>query len=109
MSLAQETNRYLEEESPWKLIKQDRQASSTALYVAISVLSCLRIALYPFLPSSSQKLHEFLGFKGNVADDGWRLVLPTPGQKLRPPKPLFSKLDEKLVVEETSRLGHVQC
>jgi methionyl-tRNA synthetase len=109
MSLAQEANRYLEEKSPWKMIKQDRQASATALYVAISVLSCLRIVLYPFLPFSSQKLHEFLGFKGNVGDDGWQLILPTPGQKLLPPKPLFSKLDEKLVAEESSRLGYVQC
>jgi len=109
MSLAQEANRYLEEKSPWKMIKQDRQASATALYVAISVLSCLRIALYPFLPFSSQKLHGFLGFEGNVGDDGWQFILPTPGQKLPPPKPLFSKLDEELVAEETSRLGHVQC
>jgi len=105
MSLAQDANRYLEEKSPWKIIKQDRQASATALYVAISVLSCLRTALYPFLPFSSQKLHEFLGFTGNVQDDGWQLRLPPPGQKLLPPKPLFSKLDEELIEEETNRLG----
>ncbi|GAH86687.1 unnamed protein product, partial [marine sediment metagenome] len=64
MSLAQETNRYLEEKSPWKAIKEDKQAAATALYVAISVISCLRTALYPFLPFSSQKLHEYLGFEG---------------------------------------------
>jgi len=108
MSLAQEANRYLDEKSPWKTIKQDRQASATALYVAISVLSCLRTVLYPFLPFSSQKLHEFLGFKGNVEDDGWQLHFPPPGQKLLPPEPLFSKLDEGLVDEETRRLGHVR-
>jgi len=108
MSLAQEANRYLDEKSPWKTIKQDRQASATALYVAISVLSCLRTVLYPFLPFSSQKLHEFLGFKGNVEDDDWQLHFPPPGQKLLPPEPLFSKLDEGLVDEETRRLGHVR-
>jgi len=107
MSLAQETNRYLDEKSPWKTINQDRQASATALYVAISVLSCLSTALYPFLPFSSQKLHELLGFKGNIEDDGWQLRLPAPGQKLLPPKPLFSKLDEELIEEETSQLGQV--
>jgi len=106
MSLAQETNRYLDEKSPWKIIKQNRQASATALYIAISVLSGLRTALYPFLPFSSQRLHKFLGFKGSVADDGWQLHLPQPGQKLLPPEPLFSKLDEELVAEETARLGH---
>jgi len=107
MSLAQEANRYLDEKSPWKTIKQDRQASATALYVAISVLSCLRTVLYPFLPFSSQRLHEFLGFKGSVEDDGWQLHFPSSGQRLLPPEPLFSKLDEELADEETSRLGHV--
>ena len=107
MSLAQETNRYLDEKSPWKTIKQDRQSSATALYVAMSVLSCLSTALYPFLPFSSQKLHEFLGFEGSIESDGWQLHLPTPGQKLLPPKPLFSKLDESLIEEETNRLGQV--
>ncbi|MDI6814868.1 MAG: class I tRNA ligase family protein, partial [Dehalococcoidales bacterium] len=105
MSLAQEANRYLDEKSPWKTIKQDRQASATALYVAISVLSCLRTALYPFLPFSSQKLHQLLGFTGSVEDDGWQLHLPSPGQKLLSPEPLFSKLDEGLVEEEASRFG----
>ena len=108
MSLAQETNRYLDEKSPWKIIEQDRQASATALYVAISVLSCLKTALYPFLPFSSQKLHQLLGFDGNVEDDGWQLHFPPPGQKLPSPTPLFSKLDEKLVEEETGRLGQVR-
>ncbi len=105
MSLAQETNRYLDKKSPWKTIKQDRQSSATALYIAISVLCCLRTALYPFLPFSSQKLHEFLGFKGNIEDGGWQLNFPSPGQRLIPPEPLFSKLDEGLVEEETKRLG----
>ena len=108
MSLAQETNRYLDEKAPWKIIKQDRQASATALYIAISVLSVLRTVLYPFLPFSSQRLHEFLGFKGSVEDDGWQLHLPQPGQRLLPPEPLFSKLNEELVAEETARLGHTQ-
>jgi methionyl-tRNA synthetase len=106
MTLAQKTNRYLDEKSPWKIIKQDKPASATALYVAISVLSVLKTVLYPFLPFSSQKLHEFLGFKGSVESDGWQIHLPQPGQRLLPPEPLFSKLDEELVAEETARLGH---
>jgi len=109
MHLAQETNGYLEKELPWKVIKEDKQAAGRTLYTAICILSCLRTALYPFLPFSSQKLHEFLGFEGNVADDGWQLRLPSPGQKLPPPEPLFSKLDEAIVEEEASRLGRANC
>ncbi len=106
MSLAQETNRYLDEKSPWKVIKQDKPAAATALYVAIVVLSCLRTALYPFLPFSSQKLHEYLGFEGKVEDYSWEPTVAQAGQKLLAPQPLFSKLDEEIVIEEeTSRLG----
>jgi methionyl-tRNA synthetase len=105
LSLAQEANRYLEDKSPWKAVKQDRQAAATALYIALNVISGLRTALYPFLPFSSQKLHQLLGFDGSVAEDGWRLRTLSPGQKLLPPEPLFIKLDEELVAEETGRLG----
>jgi methionyl-tRNA synthetase len=106
MALAHEANRYLDEKSPWKVIKEDRQTAATSLYAALCVISCLKTALYPFLPFSSQKLHEYLGFKGRVEEDGWQLHSLSPGQKLLPPEPLFSKLDEELIEEETSRLGH---
>ena len=105
MSLAHEANRYLDEKSPWKTIKQDRQESATALYAATSVISCLRTLMYPFLPFSSERLHRFLGFEGGVEGDGWQPRLPSPGQKLLPPEPLFSKLDEELIEEEVGRLG----
>jgi len=105
MSLAQEANRYLDEKSPWKVIKEDRQAAATSLYVALCVISHLKTMLYPFLPFSSQKLHEFLGFEGKVEDCGWQATRLKPGQRLLSPEPLFSKLDEGLVEEETSRLG----
>jgi methionyl-tRNA synthetase len=105
MSLAQEANRYLDDKSPWKVIKQDRPAAAASLYTAIGVISELKTMLYPFLPFSSQKLHEYLGFNGKVEEYGWQRKLPEPGQKLLSPQPLFTKLDEKLVAEETSRLG----
>ncbi len=105
MQLAQETNQYLDEKSPWRIIKEDRQAAADSLYIALYVISCLKTALYPFLPFSSQKLHEFLGFEGKVEDYGWKPTVPKPGQKLLPPQPLFAKLEEGLAEEETSRLG----
>ena len=107
MQVAHETNRYLDKKSPWKIIKTDRQAAADSLYVALYVISCLKTTLYPFLPFTSQKLHEYLGFTGNIEDYGWCPTVPVPGQRLLPPEPLFSKLDEGLADEETSRLGHV--
>ena len=105
MDLAHETNRYLDEKSPWKTIKENKQATADSLYVALYAISCLKTALYPFLPFSSQKVHEYLGFEGNVQDYGWQPQDLPPGQKLQEPKPLFSKLDESIIEEETKRIG----
>jgi methionyl-tRNA synthetase len=108
MSLAQEANRYLDEKAPWKSIKQDRLAAATSLYVAISVLSSLKTILYPYLPFSSQKLHEYLGFSGPVQGSGWKIIPAPAGQKLVAPLPLFTKLDEKEIEFENNRLEHTQ-
>lgn len=108
MSLAQETNRYLDEKSPWKTIKQNKQSAGSSIYVAISALATLRIALYPFLPFSSQKLHEYLGYTGTVQDSGWNFALPPAGQKLVSPQPLFTKLDDNMIDEENNRLEYAR-
>ncbi len=108
MALAQEANRYLDTKAPWKAIKTDKAAAGTSLYVAISVLSCLKTVLYPFLPFSSQKLHEYLGYSGQIQDSSWKFVLPPAGQKLVAPQALFTKLDEKEIEIENSRPEHTQ-
>jgi methionyl-tRNA synthetase len=104
MSLAQEANRYLDDKAPWKMLKQDRQASATSVYVALSVLAALKTIFYPFLPFSSERLHKFLGFDGSIETAGWQVQSLVPGQKLLAPEPLFQKLDDSIVAEETSRL-----
>lgn len=108
-SLAQEANRYLDATAPWRSIKTDRQEAATALWVSIAAINCLKVALYPFLPFSSQKLHEFLGFDGPVETERWdfdHLVQEVEaGKRLRSPSPLYTKLDPKVVEEEVHRLG----
>jgi len=105
MALAQEANRYLDDKSPWKVIKEDRQSAATAVYVALSVLAALKTVLYPFLPFSSEKLHKFLGFDGSIEAIGWKVQTVAAGQKLVMPEPLFKKLEDSIIEEETRRLG----
>jgi len=109
MSLAHEANRYLDDKAPWKRIKEDREGAATSLYVALSVICCLKTALYPFLPFSSRKLHHLLGFEGGVEDGGWSTAEMPPGQRLATPESLVTKLDERVADEETVRLGGAGC
>ena len=104
MSLAREANRYLDTKAPWKTIKHDRDSAAAALSTALGIICGLKTLLYPFLPFSSEKLHRLLGFDGSVEQAGWSLSLPLAGQKLAPPEPLFSKLDESVIEIENGRL-----
>jgi methionyl-tRNA synthetase len=105
MALAHAANRYLDDKAPWKAIKENKQAAADSLYVAISVIARLKTLLYPFLPFSSQKVHEYLGCDEKIEDYGWNWQDLPPGQKLREPQPLFKKLDESIIEEETGRIG----
>ncbi|MFA5399964.1 MAG: methionine--tRNA ligase [Dehalococcoidia bacterium] len=105
MALAQDVNRFLDDAAPWKMIKQDRQAAGRSVYTAIAVISALKTMLYPFLPFTSQKLHSYLGFEGDIRDAGWDFQIPQPGRALPQPQALFTKLDDSLVEEEMARLG----
>jgi methionyl-tRNA synthetase len=132
MAVAHEANRYLDEKEPWKVMKDDRQAAATTVYVMLGVINSLKILFYPFLPFSSQKLHEMLGFEGSLmghsrietfeeeeeekshqalvydpptADVSWAPSSLPVGQSLAKPEPLFKKLDESIVEEELGRLG----
>ena len=108
MSLAQETNRYLDEQAPWKTIKTERETSAKSVYTVLSVLAALKTIFYPFLPFSSERLHSLLGFNGSVNEAGWKVQFLPPGQKLRQPQPLFVKLDDDVVAKESSRLGSLR-
>ena len=122
MALASAANRYLDEKSPWKVIKTDREAAGTTFWVALQVINTLKVLTYPFLPFSAEKLHGFLGFEGGdgqsesyagraVAGEiavrptaRWAIEEVPAGQTLRQPQILFSKLDDKIVEEERQRL-----
>jgi methionyl-tRNA synthetase len=108
-ALAQEANRYLDTKAPWRSIRTDQKEAATTLVVAVRVINCLKVVLYPFLPFTSQRLHEFLGFDGKIEQEKWdfdHLVEAIrPGKALRQPQALYTKLDPQLAEEETQRLG----
>ena len=107
--LAQEANRYLDTKAPWKTIKEDRDQAGASLTVAMQAINCLKTILYPFMPFSSQKVHEFLGFDGPVEEGAWDFDSIVgqikAGADLRQPAPLYTKLDPEIIEEEIRKLG----
>jgi methionyl-tRNA synthetase len=98
MIVARAANRYLDEQAPWKQIKADREAAGTTIYVMLQVISALHVLFCPYLPFSSQKLHGYLGFEGDVSKESWQLRNVAAGVKLPTPAPLFQKLDAPVAV-----------
>jgi methionyl-tRNA synthetase len=129
MRLSSVGNQYVDHQAPWTAIKNDRERAATILYVALRIVDSLKVMFTPFLPFSSQKLHELLGYDGwlagplefrDIDEDGqthtvltghysswigrWEPSNLSPGQELREPAPLFRKLDPGIVEEELARL-----
>ncbi|MBN1486426.1 MAG: methionine--tRNA ligase [Anaerolineae bacterium] len=130
LNLAREANRYLEVKSPWVQLKQDKEAAGTSLYVALQAINALKVLLAPFLPFSSERLHQVLGYETplfgeqyieKVEADGethhvlryasesaagkWAFEQLPAGRPLQKPQPIFKKLDESIVEEELARMG----
>ena len=131
MRLASTVNQYLSDEAPWALVKTDRARAGTVLYVALRAVDSLKTMFTPFLPHTSQVVHELLGNEGvlagqlefrEVTEEGgrthevltgdyaswvgrWEPSALRAGQQLAEPRPLFRKLDESVVDEELRRMA----
>ena len=93
LAYAQETNRYLNQEEPWKTRQSDPAAAARCLYTAIGAIEALKLAFYPFLPFSSRRLHALLGHTDAVDAAGWQTQPPVAGAALQEPEPLYKKLE----------------
>src|SRR5271165_3884172 len=135
MKTVAEANKYFSEQAPWKLRESDPDRMRTVLHVALQLVDDAKTLLTPFLPRSSQQVHEMLrehgpGGPGTWSDmphveevdeeggppypvitgryDGaarWASQPVRVGTPLAVPKPLFTKLDSSVVDEELARLG----
>jgi methionyl-tRNA synthetase len=131
MRVSSLANQYVAEQEPWALVKTDRDRAATVLFVALRAVDSLKTLFAPFLPFTSQTVHELLGDDGDLGgalafatvaeDDGtthevltgayesragsWAPSELPPGRKLQEPRPLFRKLPPETAAEELARLG----
>ena len=125
-----DANKYFSEQAPWKLRTEDPERMRTVLHVTLQAIADAKTLLTPFLPRSSQAVHQMLGGASEwsgmprietVAEEGapsypvitgdydstfrWESRPVTAGTPLSTPAPLFTKLDQSVVDEEIARLA----
>ncbi|HVV77040.1 MAG TPA: methionine--tRNA ligase [Mycobacteriales bacterium] len=131
MRVVAEANKYLSEQAPWKLKDSEPDRMATILHVALQAVSDCTTMLAPFLPHTSQQVHELLGRDGVLApqpelrevddlDGGpgypvlagdyssavrWARDPLKVGNPVPPPTPLFAKLDASVVDDELARMS----
>jgi len=131
MRISSLANQYVADQAPWALVKTDPDRAATVLYVALRCVDSLKTLFAPFLPFTSQTVHELLGYDGALGgtlafvteteEDGsshdvltgdyagtagaWAPSELPPGRKLLEPVPLFRKLAPETAAEELARLG----
>jgi len=97
-------NQYFQHKEPWK----NDPGTNSCIFLSVNAIRSLAIALYPFLPESSQKIWLQLGLDGDVSaqkfDEISNITLKQ-GHKLGSVSPLFEKVEESVIEEQKSKLG----
>ncbi len=117
MNLARLGNKYLADEEPWKVIKENPERVQTIMYVALQIASGLSILSEPFLPFTSKKLEEILRITQNdnvtlnaVEESlSWsditsgKTILPS-GHQIGKAELLFAKIEDTEIQAQLDKL-----
>ncbi|HEX7099886.1 MAG TPA: methionine--tRNA ligase [Acidimicrobiia bacterium] len=99
LGAAGEVNAYLNATEPWKLVKEDPERAATVLWTAVQAVAGVRVAFSPYLPFSTEALGEMLGI-GPVNE--WSRPTVPAGTQLGEIRPLFTKLDDDALADESA-------
>ncbi|HLT50483.1 MAG TPA: methionine--tRNA ligase [Arenibacter sp.] len=107
MNLARLGNKYLADEEPWKVIKEDGERVRTIMYVALQIATALAILSEPFLPFTSEKLKKMLGM-GDIKLK-WKDVAQNPellvaGHQINEAELLFGKIEDDAIQAQLNKL-----
>lgn len=110
MNLARLGNKYLADEEPWKVIKEDEARVKTIMYVALQIASALATLSEPFLPFTSAKLKKMLNQQEEISEiPAWdkietqKTLLPA-GHQIGKAELLFSKIEDTAIEKQLEKL-----
>jgi methionyl-tRNA synthetase len=105
MNVARLGNKYLADEEPWKMVKENPARVQTQMYVALQIATALAVLSEPFLPFTAKKLSNIL----NIDTLDWNDVttksdvLPA-GHQIGQPEILFAQIEDTEIQKQLDKL-----
>ncbi len=93
LELVQYGNAYMNSSAPWKMIKDDREGCTARLYSILKIVQYATTMIYPFTPSSAQKVWDIIGIDGDLKDSFSSLPEGNVVFNVRESDPIFQKLE----------------
>ena len=110
MNLARLGNKYLADEEPWKVIKQDEDRVKTIMFVALQIATALAVLSEPFLPFTSDKLKNMLNVTPSAVEGlRWKDISTTDillpgGHTINKAELLFRKVEDQEIEAQLAKL-----
>jgi methionyl-tRNA synthetase len=112
MNVARLGNKYLADEEPWKMVKENPERVKTQMYVALQIAAALQVLCEPFLPFTSEKLIKTLQVKTLHCNDStatWNSVSETsellkPNHKIGQSEILFAQIEDAEIQKQIDKL-----
>ena len=109
MNVARLGNKYLADEEPWKMVKENPERVKTQMYVALQIATALQILCEPFLPFTSEKLGKILNVTSNGVEMSWNDVstksdLLAANHKIGQAEILFAQIEDAEIQKQIDKL-----
>ena len=108
MNIARIGNKYLADEEPWKIIKEDSERVKTVIFISLHIASVLAIVSEPFIPFTSKKIKNILNF---INDSNWNWIglkendfLITENHQINEPELLFNRIEDSEIQLQIDKL-----
>jgi len=97
-------NQYFQHKEPWK----KEPGTTNCVFLSVNAARSMAIALFPFIPESSQKIWEQIGLDGKVHENKWSSISDIgikSGHILGEVSPLFVKVEDEDIAKYKKQLG----
>ncbi|MGO1242504.1 MAG: methionine--tRNA ligase [Sphingobacterium sp.] len=108
MNLARLGNKYLADEEPWKVYKQDPERVKTVLYVASQIVANLAVLAQAFLPKTAEKLFAMLNITPMMWDLAGNADIIPQQHILGQAQLLFEKITDEQVIFQLEKLARAK-